>query len=49
MDKFSFITVPFREAEFIMKALNKNTRNKSLLLKFQQVKKVRNRNNMEGN
>lgn len=39
MDKFSFITVPFREAEFIMKALNKNTRNKKPIAEISTGKK----------
>ena len=33
MDNFSFITVPLREAEFIMKALNKSNKNKPLVEK----------------
>ena len=33
MDNFSFITVPLREAEFIMKALNKSNKSKPLVEK----------------
>ena len=33
MENFSFITVPLKEAEFIMKSLNKNNKNKPLVEK----------------